>query len=55
MSGELPDDRRLVDWAAGAGHEAGEVVGPDHPEVFGGRRWTPPLVPLPRRAPDELF
>ncbi|MEU7531417.1 hypothetical protein AB0A74_37190 [Saccharothrix sp. NPDC042600] len=28
------------------------AVEPAYPARFG---WTPPLVPLPRRAPDELF
>ncbi|MEU4802045.1 hypothetical protein [Actinosynnema sp. NPDC023587] len=53
MSGDLPDDYRgLADWLLHGGEpgrpEAGEPAGP---AGFG----RPPLVPLPRRAPDELF
>ncbi|MBB5954967.1 hypothetical protein FHS29_001537 [Saccharothrix tamanrassetensis] len=42
--------------AAGAGGPAARFDGvgdePAYPVSFG---WAPPLIPLPRRAPDELF
>ncbi|WP_433265620.1 hypothetical protein ACQPZF_38460 [Actinosynnema sp. CS-041913] len=52
MSGDFSDDYQgLADWLDGFefGGSDGE---PAYPASFG---WTPPLIPLPRRAPDEVF
>ncbi|CCH35034.1 hypothetical protein ABZ816_20960 [Actinosynnema sp. NPDC047251] len=53
MSGDFSDDYQgLADWLYGSEPGLAEVGEPAYPGSFG---WTPPLVPLPRRAPDELF
>ncbi|GAA2664254.1 hypothetical protein GCM10010428_14120 [Actinosynnema pretiosum subsp. pretiosum] len=50
MSASSDDFRGLADWWAA--HEVDEKDGePAYHHSFG---WTPLLVPLPRRAPDDL-
>ncbi|MBM7812797.1 hypothetical protein [Saccharothrix algeriensis] len=60
MSGDLPDDHRgsaggpggaLHRPGGGSGWSGGAVGEPGRPEVSD---WLPLLIPLPRRAPDEL-
>ncbi|WP_309115199.1 hypothetical protein [Saccharothrix sp.] len=59
MSADFFEAEGLSDWLDG--YEPGTGLGaafngndpePAYPARFG---WAPPLVPLPRRAPDELF
>ncbi|XVV03171.1 hypothetical protein ACQPW3_38520 [Actinosynnema sp. CA-248983] len=62
MSADFFEAEGFSDWLDG--YEPGTGLGaafgtnaapgpePAYPARFG---WAPPLVPLPRRAPDELF
>ncbi|MEV0678422.1 hypothetical protein AB0I60_18090 [Actinosynnema sp. NPDC050436] len=53
MAGDFSDDYQgLADWLLHGERDAAEAGDPACPVNPG---WTPPLVPLPRRAPDEQF
>jgi hypothetical protein len=47
------DFKGIVDWLREMGEIDGEPV--ETPAYLAEFGWTPVLIPLPRRAPDELF
>ncbi len=55
MTGDFSDEQGLADWLGGFDLEPAGPTGPGEPAYPVSFGWLPPLIPLPRRAPDDLF